>query len=83
MGADPEIKKKVDAIGLYCPEPVFTLRKALDEINIGESIEFLADDLAAEEDVKRLVSRLGEKIESFSKDGDTIRFVITKVKKNG
>jgi tRNA 2-thiouridine synthesizing protein A len=80
MGVKPIVKKKVDAIGMYCPEPVFALRKALDDVNIGDSIEFLADDPAAEEDVKRLVSRLGEKVESFSKNGDIIRIIITKVK---
>jgi TusA-related sulfurtransferase len=46
----------------------------------GETVEVLADDPAAEEDIKSLCKRLGQEILSMTKDGNKIRFVIKKVK---
>lgn len=50
--------KQVDCIGLYCPEPVFRARKAMEEAEVGEVIEILADDPAAESDIPVLVKKL-------------------------
>ncbi len=41
--------RKLDCIGLYCPEPVFKTRMELDEMKKGEVLEVVADDPAAEE----------------------------------
>ena len=76
MAADPD--KVLDCIGLYCPEPVFRTRLALDEMEAGEVLEVTADDPAAEEDIKRLVRRLGHEILSLESDDDQVRFVIRK-----
>ncbi len=70
--------KVLDCIGLYCPEPVFRTRLALDEMEAGEVLEVTADDPAAEEDIKRLVSRLGHEILSLESDDDQVRFLIRK-----
>nr|MBC8498742.1 sulfurtransferase TusA family protein [Candidatus Bathyarchaeota archaeon] len=51
--------KALDCTGLYCPEPVFRTRLALDELETGQTLEVTADDPAAEEDLKRLAKRLG------------------------
>ncbi len=72
--------KKLDCLGLYCPEPVFRVRMAIDELEVGEVLEVLADDPAAEEDIKSLVKRLEQKLVSFSKEDNTLRFLIKKVK---
>jgi tRNA 2-thiouridine synthesizing protein A len=74
-----KIDKKLDCVGLYCPEPVFNTRLALDEMEIGESIEVSADDPAAESDIENLVKHLGQEIISKMKDGNTIKIVIKKV----
>ena len=71
----------VDTIGLYCPEPIFRLRTAIDEMADGELLEMLADDPAAEEDVKRWAKRTGNEVVEFSKKGAELRFVIRKVPK--
>ena len=77
-GMEPD--KVLDCIGLYCPEPVFRTRLALDEIEVGEVLEVTADDPAAEEDIRRLVNRLGQEVVSFESDGGKIKFLIRKVK---
>jgi tRNA 2-thiouridine synthesizing protein A len=70
--------KMLDAIGLYCPEPLFRLRTAIDGLEEGEVLEMLADDPAAEEDVKRWAKRTGNEILNFEKDGYKLRFRIRK-----
>jgi TusA-related sulfurtransferase len=76
MAAEPD--RVLDCIGLYCPEPVFRTRLALDEMEAGEVLEVTADDPAAEEDIKRLVRRLGHEILGLESDDDQVRFLIRK-----
>lgn len=71
--------RKLDCLGLYCPEPVFKTRMELDEMKKGEVLEVLADDPAAEIDIKSLVKNLKQEIVSISKDGNTVRILIKKV----
>jgi TusA-related sulfurtransferase len=72
--------KKLDCVGLYCPEPVFNTRLALDEMEIGETMEVTADDPAAESDIQNLVKHLGQKIISTSKENNVVKIVIKKIK---
>jgi len=78
MSADPD--KTLDCTGLYCPEPVFRTRLSLDELEVGQVLKVTADDPAAEEDIKRLVKRLGHEIVSFGSDDDEVEFLIRKLK---
>lgn len=73
-------KKTLDCVGLYCPEPLFQTREAIDKIMVGETLEILADDPAAEEDLKRFAKRTGHKVIKFEKNRDIIRFLIKKMK---
>lgn len=72
--------KALDCFGLYCPEPVFRTRMELDEMKIGETLEVLADDPAAEEDIKSLVKNLEQEIVDITKEGMSVRILIKKVK---
>jgi tRNA 2-thiouridine synthesizing protein A len=70
----------LDCVGLYCPEPVFRTRQEIDKLEAGEVLEVVADDPAAEEDIPRLVKRLGNlKLVDMYKDDDEIHFIIKKV----
>lgn len=71
---------KLDCLGLYCPEPVFKTRMELDEMEKGEILEVLADDPAAEEDIRSLVKHLEQEIVSVNRDGNVVRILIRKVK---
>ena len=72
--------KTLDCLGLYCPEPVFKTRLELDDMKAGELLEVLADDPAAESDIRSLVKNLEQELVSVSKDGNTVRIVIKKVR---
>lgn len=75
-----KIDFSIDCITLYCPEPVFRTRVALDKMAVGEVLEVLADDPAAEEDIKSLIKHTGQELHTLEKEGDVLRFLIKKVK---
>jgi TusA-related sulfurtransferase len=70
----------LDCVGLYCPEPVFKTRLELDELSVGETLEVLADDPAAESDIRSLVKNLNQELLSVRKEGNTVRILIRKVR---
>ncbi len=72
--------RTLDCIGLYCPEPVFKTRLELDELNVGEVLEVVADDPAAEEDIRSLVKNLGHELLEIRKDGNIVHLLIKRVK---
>lgn len=72
--------KTLDCIGLYCPQPLFQTREQIDTIAVGETLEVLSDDLAAEEDLKRFAKRTGHRIVLFEKKDGVLRFLIQKMK---
>jgi len=71
--------KNLDCVGLYCPEPVFRTRQELDKLAVGEVLEVTADDPASEEDIPRLVKRLGYQLVEMRKENDEFVFIIKKV----
>jgi tRNA 2-thiouridine synthesizing protein A len=75
-----EPDRTLDCIGLYCPEPVFKTRLELDEMKVGETLEVLADDPAAESDITSLVKNLGQELASIVKKGDQVQIMIKKIK---
>lgn len=72
--------KNLDCIGLYCPQPLFQTREQIDTIEVGEILEVLSDDPAAEEDLKRFAKRTGHQIIKFEKNGDILKFWIKRTK---
>ena len=72
----------LDCIGLYCPAPVWNTKQEMDRLHIGEILEVLADDPAAEEDLKAWAKRTGQKILEIQKTDEGTRFLILKQKEN-
>jgi len=70
----------LDCLGLFCPEPVFQTRMEIDKLQIGETLEVLADDPAAEEDIKRLTKVLGQELVKFKKEDGKLHFLIKRIK---
>lgn len=77
-----EIKydEKLDTRGLYCPEPLFEVRNLSETLEIGQCFKVLADDPAAEEDLKRWAKRTDTKLVEFLKDDDDLVFYFKKMK---
>ncbi len=73
-------EKKLDATGLFCPEPVFRTKIEIEKMQVGEILTVAADDPAAEDDISRWVTRTGHELLNMKKDGNVIEFSIKKVK---
>ena len=80
MGNQTKPDRNLDCVGLYCPEPVFRTRQEIDKLDVGEVLEVIADDPAAEEDIPLLVKRLGLELVEMRKEKDELHFVIKKIK---
>ena len=72
--------KKLDARGLFCPEPVFRTKIEVERMQVGETLTVLADDPNAEEDISRWVKRNGHELLSLNKQDSSLEFQIRKVK---
>ena len=70
--------ESLDCVGLFCPEPLFQTREAMDALEVGDILEVLADDPAAEEDLTRFAKRAGHEVISIETEGDYKRFLIRK-----
>jgi len=68
----------LDCIGLFCPEPLFQTREAMDALQVGDVLEVLTDDPAAEEDLTRFAKRAGHEMVSVENQEDHQRFLIRK-----
>jgi TusA-related sulfurtransferase len=75
-----EYDEELDTRGLYCPEPIFEVRNLSESLEIGQRFKVLADDPAAEEDLKRWAKRTGTKLLEIQKDGEDLIFYFQKVK---
>ncbi len=72
--------KRLDATGLFCPEPVFRTKIEIERMQVGQILAVTADDPAAEEDISRWVQRQGHKLLETKKDGSVVEISIQKVK---
>ncbi|MFW9833189.1 MAG: sulfurtransferase TusA family protein [Candidatus Thorarchaeota archaeon] len=71
--------ESLDCVGLFCPQPLFQTREAIDKLKPGEVLEMLSDDPAAEEDIKRFAKRTGNELVVFERLEDGVqRFLIKK-----
>lgn len=71
--------KELDLRGLYCPIPVIKTREEVEKVGVGEVIVVLADDPAAEEDLKRWAKRAGHEVINVKKDGSTVSVSIKRL----
>ena len=78
MHDEESAEKSLDCIGLFCPEPLFQTREAMDSLGVGDILEVFADDPAAEEDLTRFAKRAGHEIVLIEERDDHKRFLIRK-----
>lgn len=77
---EQKVDRVLDCIGLFCPVPVFRTREEIDKMAVGEVLAILADDPAAEEDIRSWARRTGHEILDMKREGNRIRVLIRKTK---
>lgn len=65
---------------MFCPEPVFRTKIAIEKMQTGDVLTIRADDPAAEDDISKWVSRTGHELVEMKKNDNVIEFTIKKVK---
>ncbi|MBX2806075.1 MAG: sulfurtransferase TusA family protein [Hyphomicrobiales bacterium] len=71
--------RHLDATGLTCPLPVLKLRKLMKDMQAGQTVEMLATDPGALDDVPHFCASSGcDLLETTSDDTNIHRFVIRK-----
>lgn len=76
MADDTAVTKTLDCLGLYCPEPLFQTREAIDAVEVGEVLEVFSDDPAAEEDLTRFAKRAGHEVVAVEKENGRLRILL-------
>ncbi|MFW9970567.1 MAG: sulfurtransferase TusA family protein [Candidatus Odinarchaeota archaeon] len=70
--------KSFDYTGLKCPMPVLKTKKELRNLDSGEVIEVIADDVGAKKDIPALLNKLGDELVELREDNGHLIFVIKK-----
>jgi TusA-related sulfurtransferase len=79
MADETLVTRTLDCLGLYCPEPLFQTREAIDAIEVGEVLEVFSDDPAAEEDLTRFAKRAGHEVVSIHNEDGQLRILLRRL----
>jgi TusA-related sulfurtransferase len=74
------METELDLRGLYCPIPILRTREEIEKVKIGDLLRVMADDPAAEEDLKRWAKRIGQEVVNVKKEGEEITVTIRRIK---
>lgn len=72
------VDEKLDTKGMMCPMPIVMLTKKMKTMSSGQTLELVADDEGALEDVPAWVSRTGNKLMEQKSDSGKYYFTIEK-----
>ena len=72
--------EQLDCVGLFCPQPLFQTKQAIESIEPGQVLEILADDPAAEEDLRRFCKRTGHELVSVKNLPDGVKRILIRRK---
>jgi tRNA 2-thiouridine synthesizing protein A len=72
--------RTLDCIGLFCPVPILRTQGAMGSLRVGEVVELLADDPAAEGDLRSWLGRTGHELISVDRHGAVFRFLVRKTR---
>jgi cysteine desulfurase len=70
----------LDVRGFYCPVPVLKTREMFDSMNMRDTLQVVADDPAAESDLRNWVRFTGQKVLRVQRQGSVICFSIEKIR---
>jgi len=72
----PSARRTVDSRGSFCPGPITDLFKAYRQASVGDVIELLVTDPAAESDVRAWAEKSGNMVLEVSQEKDFLKIVI-------
>lgn len=70
--------KELDARGLNCPLPILRTKKAINELNSGETLKVIATDPGAVKDFEAFCKQTGNELVEHSEAGGEFTFILRK-----
>ena len=64
--------KKLDTVGLRCPQPIQSIITSIHETSPGDMLEVTADCPTFEEDVRKWAERTGRTVLAITRNGDVM-----------
>lgn len=77
-GSRRRVDRTVDALGFFCPVPVYEVRKLLPKMDAGTVLELWADDPEVLHDIPMLIERTGDEILSVEENSGEYRILIAR-----
>jgi tRNA 2-thiouridine synthesizing protein A len=74
-----KVDYRLDATGLFCPEPVMLLHNKIRDIAVGELLEVLATDPSTQRDIPRFCEFLGHQLLEHSEEEGQYRYLLRKL----
>lgn len=70
----------LDCRGMRCPRPIVEMAKAMRRLEVGQTLELLADDPVAKKDVPAWCQTTGHDFLGQQEEGPVFRFLVRKAK---
>ncbi|HCH24298.1 MAG TPA: sulfurtransferase TusA [Oceanospirillaceae bacterium] len=68
----------LDAVGLFCPEPVMMMHSKIRDIETGQILQVLATDPSTKRDIPKFCLFLGHELLSQTEEGEQYHYLIRK-----
>ena len=76
----PQTDKQLNCVRMFCPMPVIKTKVELEKLQVGQILEIIADDPAAELDLPSLAKSTGQEVVAVEKTDKDIHVFIKKIK---
>ncbi len=72
--------QELDCSGLACPMPILKTKKAVDGLQVGQTLKMISTDPGSLPDVQAWTSKTGQELVGHEQDGGKFTFYIKKAK---
>ncbi len=73
-----DFNEELDARGLNCPLPILRAKKAINGLEVGQTLKIIATDPGSVKDFEAFCKQTGNELMSTAEDGDEYTFFIKK-----
>ena len=73
-----DFNEELDARGLNCPLPILRAKKAINGLEVGQTLKIIATDPGSVKDFEAFCKQTGNELISTAEDGGEFTFLIKK-----
>jgi tRNA 2-thiouridine synthesizing protein A len=76
MSAEMKVDMTVDYKGLFCPMPIVKISKDIKGIEVGQTVEVLADDPGSKADMQAWARQTGHEMLEMKEEDGVFKFYV-------